>query len=243
MKKAMSRKRKTRTVLAAVSIAAVVFASAALICDSLRYGRDSGKAGETETSPPGLTDGADMNLGDGIFITGIGSYSGAFMEDGSNESVSGILMITVENRSEKTLQYGEITLSGNGTTANFNVSTLPPQGTAVLLEVNRQKYVSDELFSYYALEKRIFFDGDLSLCEDKIKIGCLDGKLNVTNISGKDMEGDVVIYYKNYLDGIYYGGITYRTSVSGGLLSGEVRQISASHYSSAGSAVMFVTCP
>lgn len=243
MKKAMSRRRKRRTVLAAVSAAAVVFASAALIYDALRYGHHSEKAGETETSSPGLTDGTDMNLGDGIFITGIGSYSGAYMEDGSNETVSGILMLTVENRSEKTLRYGEIRLSGKGTTANFSVSTLPPQGSAVLLELNRQKYVSEGEFSYYALENKIFFDGALSLCEDRIQIGCLDGKLNITNISGKDMEGDVVIYYKNYIDGIYYGGITYRTSVSGGLLSGEIRQVSASHCSAAGSAVMFVTCP
>ena len=39
----------------------------------------------------------------------------------------------------------------------------------------------------------------------------------------------------------WYGGITYRTAVSGGLKNGELRQLPASHFTKAGSKVVFVT--
>jgi hypothetical protein len=50
-----------------------------------------------------------------------------------------------------------------------------------------------------------------------------------------------VIYYKNYTQGLYYGGITYRVRVPGGIQADEVKQLTASHFSSTGSRVMFVT--
>ena len=81
----------------------------------------------------------------------------------------------------------------------------------------------------------------MSLQEDKLQLQVLDGALNVINISGEDITGDVVIYYKNAAADVYYGGITYRVRIEGGIKADEIKQIMASHFSDSGSKVMFVT--
>ena len=75
----------------------------------------------------------------------------------------------------------------------------------------------------------------------QLKIQGLNGAVNVTNISGKDIEGDIVIYYKNVYGGTMYGGITYRITIQGGLKAGQVRQIMTKHFITDVSRIMFVT--
>ena len=65
--------------------------------------------------------------------------------------------------------------------------------------------------------------------------------MNITNISGEAITGNVIIYYKNSFNNMLYGGITYRVTISGGMRAGEIKQISASHFSASDSRVMFVT--
>ena len=70
----------------------------------------------------------------------------------------------------------------------------------------------------------------------------MDGALNIINVSGQAIVGDVFVYFKNVSDGILCGGITYRVRVAEGMKTNEVRQIISNHYSDTGSRVMFVTC-
>ena len=53
--------------------------------------------------------------------------------------------------------------------------------------------------------------------------------------------GDIYIYYKNFSGGIYYGGITYRVKIEGGLKSGEIRQLMSTHYYEEASEILMVT--
>ena len=69
----------------------------------------------------------------------------------------------------------------------------------------------------------------------------MDGAVNVTNISGEDIEGNIVVYYKNAAKDLYYGGITYRITIEGGLKADEIRQVMTNHASDTGSRIMFVT--
>jgi hypothetical protein len=41
---------------------------------------------------------------------------------------------------------------------------------------------------------------------------------------------------------MYYGGITYRIRIEGGLKAGEIRQGTAAHFNPDNSTVVFVTC-
>lgn len=182
-----------------------------------------------------------IDLGRGLRITDVGSYTGVYMEDGSDDIVSDILMIVVKNESDEALQYAGITLTTGERTAEFAVSTLPAGESALLLEQSRQQYAAEEDYAAQAHEV-VFFDAPLSLCEDQVELEALEGAINVTNVSGQDIEGDVVVYYKNRSADLYYGGITYRARIQGGLAAGEIKQIMTDHFSAAGCEVLFVTC-
>ena len=196
-----------------------------------------------ETSPTVLSTVEDVsvNLGSDISITKIGAYTGAFVEDGSNEVLSGVLMLMIVNEGEEAVEYAELVMPTDTGDAHFSVSTLLPGTTMVLLEQNRMAYTGNEQVEQIQVSSVAMFNRELSMCEDQLKLQILDGAINVTNISGKDIEGDVVIYYKNYAQDIYYGGITYRLRIQGGIQANEVKQMTASHFSGSGSRVVFVT--
>ena len=184
---------------------------------------------------------AEVSLPHGLVLQDIGSYTGLYMEDGSNEVLSRILMITVRNDGEKTVQYAEIMLSGETETAHFSLTTLPPGQSAVLLEQNRMAYDGGREVAEIEVNHVALFPEEPTLQEDKLKLQVQNGMLNVTNISGEDIAGDIMVYYKNASADMLYGGITYRVTVSGGLKAGEIRQIPARHLSEGGSRLMFAT--
>ena len=205
---------------------------------------DGTSENQSETGSNSVVDNApdsSIALERGLKITKIGSYTGIYMEDGSDELVSGIMMIKVENTGEDYIQYAEIVLTGDSGTANFTLSTLFPGQSVVVLEMDRQTYTSG--VNYTAAAKNVaVFSSVPSLCGNQLELQALDGVLNVTNISGADITGDIMIYYKNSSNGLLYGGITYRIRISGGIKSGEIRQLVADHFSASGSTVMFITC-
>ena len=180
-------------------------------------------------------------LSDGLTVDDIGSYSGLYIEDGTDEIISGILMLTVTNHAEQTMQYAEITLSDGVDTAYFSLTTLPPGESAVLLEKNRMTYKQGMLLKDISLGTVSYFTTEPSMCESLVTIQKLDGVLNITNISGTPITGDIMIYYKNASEDMLYGGITYRVTISGGLETDEIRQITANHFYAKGSRIMFVT--
>lgn len=182
-----------------------------------------------------------INLGYGFEITDVGSYTGMYMEDGSDEIVSGVLMIVVTSTSDKTLQYAKITMPAGETDAIFELSTLPPGESVVLLEQNRMAYDKNLGYDFATAENVAFFQQEPSLMEDTFELQILDGVINVTNISDKDIDGEIVVYYKNSATDLYYGGITYRSRVTGGLKAGEIRQVVGGHISATGTKPMFVT--
>ena len=180
-------------------------------------------------------------LTEGLEITEIGSYTGAYVEDGSDEVVSGVMMIIVSNTTSEALEYAEIILSGESGEAVFMVSALPAGESAVLLERNRMAYDRNAEFSQVRTENVAYFRTELSLMEDVLKIQPLDGAVNVTNISDRDIQGDIFICYKNKAEGLFYGGIAYRVRIEGGLKSGEIRQIMTKHFSDTGTALIYVS--
>lgn len=176
-------------------------------------------------------------LSHGLEVTKIGSYTGIYMEDGSDEMVSGVLMLAVKNSGKDYIQYAEITMGQ----ACFSLSSLMPGETVVVLEQNRMAYQSGAEYAGLTAQNVARFSQAPTLCEDKLAIQTLDGCLNITNISGSDIAGDVVIYYKNYAGDLYYGGITYRVRLTGGMKANEIKQIMVNHFDAEGSKVVFVT--
>ena len=183
-----------------------------------------------------------FDLGSDVLITEYVSYTGAFMEDRTDEVLADILAIRITNRGDKFIQTMDITLSNGDARAQFSVSTLFPGETVIVLEKNRMAFSTAPEFTQAETSSVALFDAHPGMCEDKLEIQCLNGVINITNISGEDITGDILIYYKNYVSGVYYGGITYRIRLEGGLKAGEIRQGSAAHFNPDNSVVVFVTC-
>lgn len=181
-----------------------------------------------------------IKLTHGMEITQIGAYTGAYVEDGTDEVVSGVMMLVVTNTGTDYIQYGEINVTGGESVYSFSLSTLMPGETVVLLEQSRMEYAEHSDYTAEAVNVAVF-DEAPALHEDKIQIQTLEGALNITNISGEAISGDVVIYYKNYAGGMYYGGITYRIRIEGGMAADEIRQVMTEHFSASGSKIAFVT--
>lgn len=246
-KQAGSPFRKIFLLLAVVTVAAAV-----LIYILSGQGSDTQPSDPTATNAP--TGGVieqniqleevmqvSMDLGYGLEITDIASYTGIYMEDGSDEVVSGILMIVVKNNSEQTVQYAEITLADEKNQAQFSLSTLLPGASVVLLEQNRMLFDKEADYSFAAVSNVAVFDQEPTMMSDRLTIQALDGAFNVTNISDEDITGDIYIYYKNSSSDMFYGGITYRAKIQGGLGTGEIAQVITNHFSVSGSTILFVT--
>ncbi len=184
-----------------------------------------------------------VSLVNDLEILDVGSYTGAYVEDGSDEVLTGILMLKVVNNGEDAVEYAKLTMEIGDQTAEFSISTLKPGATIVLLEKNRMAYDRNTDYSAATVicENLAVFQEPLNLHEDKLRVQILDGAINVSNVSGEDIAGRIAIYYKNTAAGVYYGGITYRVILENGLKAGEIRQLMAEHFSDTGSEIMFVT--
>lgn len=202
---------------------------------------------EPEETPPAptvqaqLQEFSSINLGYGLTITDVGSYTGTYMEDGSDEFVSGVMMIVVSNDGDDDIQLADIELSWNGGLYSFRLTDLAAGSRAVLLELARNTCPEGVPQSAIAKDVAVF-SAPMELREEKVSISGMDGMMNVKNISDEDITGDIYVYYKYAADDIFYGGITFRVRVEGGLAAGEIRQLPAGHYSPEGCAIVHVEC-
>lgn len=175
-------------------------------------------------------------------ITEIGAYSGPYMEDGTDEDVSDVMMITVKNNGKQAVQYGEITMtSEDGETALFKFSTLEADQEMTVLESTRKPYRNKDEYNVATAANVAYFRKNLSTYAGQLQIQPLGGGLNVINISQHDIDGEIIIYFKNLKDDRLMGGITYRGRITDGLKAGEVKQLMSQHFTEENTKVMFIT--
>lgn len=195
---------------------------------------DSGDNGGIWDDSPALS----VDLGDGLVLTGITSVDGAFVEDGSDDKLEGILAVTVKNTAERTLQYGTLILPG-ADGAQFTVTTLAPGRTALLLETSRAKYTDGIDTDGAHMTQSAFFTTEPTLNPDRIELNCADGEIHIKNVSGERLDATVVLYYKNVRGDMFYGGITYRVSADVGIDAGKSVSVSAPHCTSGATEAVF----
>ncbi len=165
----------------------------------------------------------------GLVVKQQGKYSGFFMEDGSDNPVTDVMMVVVENQSGRDLQLARIHLEYSDFTAVFHVTNLPSGASAMVLEQNAHKAV-DESYKSLRVEDMVYFQEPMSLKKDLFEYSLSNGSIQVTNKSDTDIAGDIYVAYKNYSEEMYRGGITYRAKLEGGLKAGESKQVSAAHF-------------
>ena len=175
----------------------------------------------------------------GMQINKIKSYSGKFVENGSDKEVSNILALEVKNTSKKDLQYGQIKLQiNNKKTATFDLTNLPAGKTVTVIESTGSiSYNSGDSYKY---EEATYASVDkLPMSENKVKVSTNGSDIIVENISNKNL-GTVYVYYKNTKDNSYLGGITYRAKFEN-VEKGKLYTASTSHFSDSSKIVMVDT--
>lgn len=196
---------------------------------------DSNK--DTEPTPTEEED-VETDLGNGLILSEPQKYAGVFMEDGSDDAVSDIMMVILRNESDRDLQLAHIELAYPDFSAEFEATNLPAGESVVLLEKNRIAY-TDADYQGVITENVAFFSEPMSVMEDRVQITGENGYLNVKNISDQPL-GLTYIYYKNSASDIFYGGITYRTKIEEGIKPGETVKVAAGHYSPQNSKILQV---
>lgn len=193
------------------------------------------------TTQPTETVDDTLWLDGDLAVTYIGKYAGIFMEDGTDEVVSNVMMMIVRNDGAEDLQLARISLHYDDYTAQFEVTNLPAGESVVLLEKNRHAFESAE-YLRAEVANIVHFSEPMTMMEDKFEITGGDGYVDVKNISGEDISGDVFVYYKNSATDLLYGGITYRARLSGGIKAGETMRIMTGHYHEGASRLLMVSC-
>lgn len=135
------------------------------------------------------------------------SYTGQFVEDGTDEPVAGVAAMLVTNPTAQFLDLAKVTYKVGDTTATFEITGLPPGGTAWVLEKNRLRLKEGWKFELDSCTDT--FRSNTIRQTDLLKVEPDGDSLTVTNVSGGEVK-NVCLYYKvKHSDGNYLGGITY----------------------------------
>lgn len=172
-----------------------------------------------------------------ITIQRINAYSGIFIEDGSDKEVKNVAAIEVKNTSNKPLEFAQIQLYNGNKKLVFDVSTLPANSSAVVMEKNKASFNSSKGVTYGGTTA-----GYVNSLEKASSIKCKKVKNNgieVTNTSSKNIPCVRVFYKYKSSEGYYVGGITYTAKVED-LKAGASQTIYPSHFASDGGEIMMV---
>lgn len=205
------------------------------------------KTAEEITTEPSIEDVSVQKISymaenQGIAVSSVCNVTGKFNEDGSSRDVTDVSGIIVSNYTEKSLQYAEIRETfPDGTVYTYQVSTVPPGESCRVAEASASEYrdLRHETPTWEFINVA-FFTEEPSAHDDMLKFSGAESILNVQNISGADIPDNIVIYYKDYENGLLASGITYRVTVEGGLEADAIKQVMAKHYIPENSMIMFV---
>lgn len=226
---------KKKTIIIAAVLVLVAVAAAVLILTK--------NSGSVESKPEDIKVEeikVDASAG-GISVVSLDNISGMFVEDGSDEVMSGIFAATFRNDSDKDLQYAKLVLTVGKEDYTFEISTLPAGESVRAMEVNRKAFASSKGDVTLTQENIAWFNESPSMYEGVFKITQRNNAIIVENISGKTVNAPIYVYYKNYADGVYIGGITYRAGTQEALAPGKAVALNAKHFDPDASRLMFVT--
>lgn len=183
-----------------------------------------------------INDNYEVNDAD-IKIQHINSYSGIFIEDGSDVEVDNVAAIQVKNTSKKALEFAQIQIYNGNKKLVFDVSSLPANSSAVIMEKNKAPLDKS---------KSITYGGTTGGYTEKlekvstIKYQKVDNNgIKVTNKSNKNIPCVRIFYKYKSSEGYYIGGITYTAKINN-LKAGASQTIYPSHFDSDGGEIMMI---
>ena len=222
--------------------AAVIFLALLVDAGAVVWPREETDVVAVMSPPEGVTAAVDRELVFPVTIQGtpltaehMVCYEGAFVEDGSNEPVFDIAALMVRNDGTQEILQVTITLYAGEERMIFNGQNILPGMRVMILEQDRKSYVPD---GFTRCEGHAVLTTGTSLPILVHEQGM--GELQVTNIGEKTMS-NVILYYKNWLQGdVYIGGITYAATIQQ-LQPGDSVTVFPEHYAAGYSKIIKIT--
>lgn len=133
-------------------------------------------------------------------------YDGPFWEDGSNQEVSGVAALVVENQGGLMVSGGAVIVETGKERMVFEISFLPPGGKVLVLEKDRKPFTYQTPITCYGWTKEEYPENPGLVCAESLG---LNG-MTLTNHTGCTVP-TIEVQYKNYdpETGMYMGGISY----------------------------------
>lgn len=194
---------------------------------------------DTETQEDSETVNLPYRIqGSDLVIQKFDSYSGGYIEDGSDENVSDITVAELVNEGKTNIEYVRFSVRRGDEKLEFEASAIPAGATVVVQEKNRAAWKKE---SYTKCEADVAEIETFEMSGNKIKVEETgDQTLKVTNLTNDKIPA-VRIFYKFYMEDekVYVGGITYNAKVTD-LEGGSSVEITPSHYTKGMSKIMMV---
>ena len=161
-------------------------------------------------------------------------YNGPFWEDGSNEEVSGVAALVVENQGGLLVSGGAVIVELEKDWLVFEISFLPPGGRVLVLEKDRKSYCPISAVTCYGWTREEYPENPGLV---SVQTMGLKG-LTLTNHSGCTVPS-VQVHYKNYdpETEMFLGGISYCITEDA-LMPREVRMLNPGNFTTRESRVV-----
>ena len=193
-------------------------------------------------SVPGFTDTVDAEYisicDEGLKVCRIGTYTGTFVEQGTDTDCNDIPAIIVQNTSDRMIKKA-VLVQGSQT---FVVTYLPPNGICLVQEqTGQQAQFEDSLYNLVFREPVQFAEDD-GTAQNRVRIESDKNLITIENISGEDIPGSVNVWYKTKENGLYFGGVSYKAAVDDGVLKADsTAAVQTAHFDPECSELLLVT--
>lgn len=182
---------------------------------------------------------SQFEIYDGIYITAIEPYTGKSYEDESNKEVEDVMCVTIMNTSEQNYEHFNFTINIGEEIYTFYIDSLLSVSKVKVLEITEKICPYDTSDFDAVITEMEEFKSSPDLYNDIFEISAVDGIISIKNNSDIDYN-NVYIYFKQYINGEFFGGKTYRTKV-GSISSGEFLHIDSPSFVSASMQIIYVT--
>lgn len=177
--------------------------------------------------------------GHDLIIERLDGFSGSYVEDGTNQEMSDIAMISVSNEGDTAIEYAEIVLKCEDDTLLFVLSALPAKGRAYVQEKNQKVMPDGGAVECSAV---VVHKEEMEMSEKEVSVK--ENNDNTLTIKNKtdEMIPMIRVFYKYYdkKEKLYLGGIAFTARITE-LGAGEEITIQPSHYVKENSKVIRVS--
>lgn len=175
---------------------------------------------------------------EGLEVCRIGTYSGIFVEQGTDTECDGIPAIVVRNTAAQMIEKAVLTRG----TQTFVVTYLPPQGICLVQAQTGQRAAQGDAACKLVFAAAVQFAADASLHEERVRLTAAEKTVSIENISGEDIPGSVNVWYKVLRNGLYFGGVSYKAGVDDGVLCADsIASVHTAHFDPAETQILLVT--